>query len=170
MDYLANIVHFFNGFDFTLVVIIGICLLWGFKRGVFSEALAIVLWVIAFFLATMYSSLLDGQLSHSIGQGKGLGLLGYVLIFLLLLLLGGVLNYVCSMFFKGEKSFSNHIIGAGLGVVRGALIAFIIVFAILNTTGINQRMWVKDSQITSWLRQPVAAVTRQFLRYKGRHF
>lgn len=156
-----------NYIDIAIIGIIGLSTVIAFFRGLITEALSLLVWIVAFWGAAYFSqdvaAMLPDQL-HSITKGKIdlkptegsteellVSILSYAITFLGILFLAGLVNLGISLLIRFLKiSFIDRILGMGFGVLRGWLIvAFLGLFAM--NVGLNSiPMWQK-SQLTPFV-------------------
>jgi len=58
-------------------------------------------------------------------------LLGFLTIFFAVLALGWLISHLLSKLMKGPLKFLNHVLGGGIGFLKGILICGVVVFALL---------------------------------------
>ncbi len=114
-------------FDYGVLTVLGLSLLLGALRGLVREMVSLAGWIAAFVLATAFSGIVGGQLPESLGPLLS-GLLGFLLIFIGVLLLSGMLGLVLSLLLRAVGlGFLDRLLGAAFGVVRGVAIALLAV-------------------------------------------
>ena len=114
-------------FDYGGLTVLGLSLLLGALRGLVREMVSLAGWIAAFVLATAFSGIVAGQLPESLGPLLS-GLLGFLLIFIGVLLLSGMLGLVLSLLLRAVGlGFLDRLLGAAFGVVRGVAIALLAV-------------------------------------------
>lgn len=149
-----------NYIDIAIVGIIGLSTIIAFFRGLITEALSLLVWIIAFWGAAYFSqdvaSILPSQL-NSLSGGKIdlvategsteellVAILSYAITFLGILFLAGLVNLAISLMIRFLKiSFMDRFLGMFFGLLRGWLVvAFLGLFAM--NAGLNSiPMWQK---------------------------
>lgn len=149
-----------NYIDIAIIGIIGLSTIIAFFRGLITEALSLLVWIIAFWGAAYFSqdvaSMLPGQL-NSLSGGKIdlvategsteellVSILSYAITFLGILFLAGLVNLAISLMIRFLKiSFIDRFLGMFFGLLRGWLVvAFLGLFAM--NAGLNSiPMWQK---------------------------
>ena len=81
-----------NWADWVIVVVIGLSTLLSLWRGFVKEALSLVTWVAAFFVAVAFSTRLSALLADVIANDGLRYAAAYVILFASTLLLGALLN------------------------------------------------------------------------------
>lgn len=121
----------FNWLDIVLLIIIVLTLILGLIKGLVRQVIGILAVVVGLFLALIYypyTAYLFGRFitSHVVSH-----FLGFLSIFLAVLCLGWLLSWLLSKVIKGPLKFMNHLLGGGLGLLKGILVCGVIVFALL---------------------------------------
>jgi membrane protein required for colicin V production len=114
-----------TGFDYAVLIILGISMLLGFWRGIVGEVLALAAWVVGFLAARAWAEpvgrLLSGEPALRYGLGFVLVLVGVLVVFALGRLLMRLLLKAVGL------GLLDRILGAVFGVVRGAMVVFVVV-------------------------------------------
>ena len=129
-------------FDYVVLGIIGISLLIGVWRGVVSELLALVAWVVAFFAAREYATSLTPQLAKWIADPELALVAAYAGIFIAVLLIFALLRILISLLLSAVGlGLVDRFLGACFGALRGALIVLIAVMLAGMTSVSKQPFW-----------------------------
>ena len=119
-----------NAFDWTIVAVVGMSILFAFFRGVTRELIALVAWVLGFVAAVALTPLLGGMLPE-IGNNPVLRyLVAFVGVFIGCLVLGALIAWpLASVIHKAGLGFVDRFLGAVFGVARGVVLvmAFVLV-------------------------------------------
>lgn len=133
--------------DYLILGIVLVSAVIGLFRGFFREVISLVAWVVAFVVATQFtepvSHLLDGSIqTPSLRKAvTGMGL------FVVVLLLGGVINFFVGKLVSGSGlAGTDRSIGAAFGLVRGAVLV-IILMLLASLTPMPQDPWWRESQL-----------------------
>ena len=114
-------------FDYGVLTVLGLSLLLGALRGLVREMVSLAGWIAAFVLATAFSGIVAVQMPESLGPLLS-GLLGFLLIFIGVLLASGMLGLVLSLLVRAVGlGFLDRLLGAAFGVVRGVAIVLLAV-------------------------------------------
>jgi len=114
-------------FDYGVLTVLGLSLLLGALRGLMREMVSLAGWIAAFVLATTFSGIVAVQMPESLGPLLS-GLLSFLLIFIGVLLLSGMVGLVLSLLVRAVGlGFLDRLLGAAFGVVRGVAIALLAV-------------------------------------------
>lgn len=170
-----------NYIDIAIFGIIGISTVVAFFRGLITEALSLIVWVVAFWGAAYFSSdvadMLPAQL-NSITKGKVdlaategsteellVSILSYAITFLGILFLAGLVNLGISLLIRFLKiSVIDRFLGIFFGLLRGWLVvAFLGLFAV--NAGLNAIPMWKEAKTTAFV-ETSANVVAKFLPEK----
>ena len=114
-------------FDYGVLTVLGLSLLLGALRGLVREMVSLAGWIAAFILATAFSGIVAVQMPESLGPLLS-GLLGFLLIFIGVLLVSGMVGLVLSLLVRAVGlGFLDRLLGAAFGVVRGVAITLLVV-------------------------------------------
>ena len=114
-------------FDYGVLTVLGLSLLLGALRGLMREMVSLAGWIAAFVLSTAFSGIVAAQLPESLGPLLS-GLLGFLLIFIGVLLVSGMVGLVLSLLVRAVGlGFLDRLLGAAFGVVRGVAITLLAV-------------------------------------------
>ena len=143
-----------NAFDYFLIIIIALSLLFGLIRGFLREIILLATWVAAFTFATLFSKNLALFFEQYIKTVYLAQVISYLSIFIGVLLIGWLINRIVQALVpQGGFIFSNHILGALFGLVRGLVIALFVIF-IISISSYNRSTWFTGSWISATLIQP----------------
>jgi membrane protein required for colicin V production len=118
-----------TSFDYLVLAIIGLSIILSVMRGLLIEALSIVGWVVAFFVAKTYSSQLVPMMPADIPTESLRILAAFLVVFFATLLITSLLAIALSTVFKKiGLGWLNRVLGAIFGLARGMLIVCILVF------------------------------------------
>ncbi len=118
-----------TGFDYAVLIIIGLSVIFSIMRGMVKEVLAIIGWVAAFYVGRTYTDQLLPMMPVDIPTESLRVLAAFLILFLATLLLASLLGIAISAIIKKiGLGWLDRLLGAGFGVVRGLLIVCILVF------------------------------------------
>ena len=136
-----------NALDYILAVIVLASVIFSFFRGFVREAISLVTWFLAFYLALKFAPSVSGLFHSVISNPKAAYIAAAIVIFVVVLILGAVVSKlahgVIQLSFLG---FFDKILGFAFGVVRGILLVTIILF-IIQLTPFHDAAWMKASQL-----------------------
>jgi membrane protein required for colicin V production len=114
-------------FDYAVLVIVGVSILISLMRGGVREILSLLGWVIAFYVARTYSSLVVPLLPYDIPTEKLKMLAAFVILFLAVLLVTSLIAIALSTLLKGiGLGWLNRLFGGIFGLLRGLLIVTVL--------------------------------------------
>ncbi|MFW6160305.1 MAG: CvpA family protein [Acidobacteriota bacterium] len=138
----------FNWLDILLLVILMVMIIVGLMKGLIRQIIGLLAIIIGFVLALFYYPQVARVLQEFI-KGETLSqFLGFLLTFLAVIFVGGVLSFFLSKLIKGSIKFFDRLLGAGLGLVKGVLICGILLLAFLLFP-VNKRA-VQQSKIAPY--------------------
>lgn len=115
-------------FDYVVLVIMGLSVLLSILRGFVREALALVSWLVAFFVAKLYTLELAPLLPQSIPSQSLRLLAAFLILFLATLLICSLLAIALSQVFKRVGlGWMDRGLGALFGLARGIVIVGVLV-------------------------------------------
>jgi membrane protein required for colicin V production len=140
----------FNWVDYIILVIIGLSTVVGVFRGFIKEAISLLVWVAAIFVAIKLFPPL-GQYIHKHGINSIIvsNIIAFVGLFLITLLIGLIINIVISLLIeKTGLNATDRLLGIVFGLVRGVLlVAILLMFVTLSS--LHQADSIKQSKLAS---------------------
>lgn len=132
--------------DLIIVIVVGLSCLFGLWRGFVREILALLSWVVAILVASLYSPHLAPSFEVLIGNATARYALSFFLLCLVVLLLGGLINhFMVKLIQAAGLGLSDRLLGAGFGVVRGVIVVTVVVFFL--STAYSGEPWWERSQL-----------------------
>lgn len=114
-------------FDYAVLVIVGISVLISLMRGAVREILSLLGWVIAFYVARTYSSLVVPLLPYDIPSEKLKMLAAFVILFLAVLLVTSLIAIALATLLKDiGLGWLNRLLGGLFGLMRGLLVVVVL--------------------------------------------
>jgi membrane protein required for colicin V production len=129
-------------FDYAVLTIIGLSIIFSVMRGMVREVLAILGWVAAFYVGRTYTNQLLPMMPTDIPSESLRILAAFLVLFLATLLLASLLAIALSAIFKKiGLGWLNRLLGAVFGVLRGLLIVCVVVFLAGLTDAPKDSRW-----------------------------
>ncbi|MEZ5462449.1 CvpA family protein [Dokdonella sp.] len=156
-----------NWFDYAIIATLALSILVGLWRGFIGEVLALVCWVLAFWVAWTFGPHLADQFSNAISVPSVRVLLGYALCFVAVLIGGAIVSYLMRKLVNGSGlSGTDRLLGMVFGLVRGFALVVLVVLLMKFTPVVRDDWWQTSKMlptfdngaqwVTSYLPESVA--------------
>lgn len=138
-----------NWLDYAIIGVILLSTITGIFRGFIKELIAICIWALAIWLAYHYAGSLDNQLQGWVDDGRLRYGIGFILIMVMTLIVGGIANSLLGIIMKKSGlSATDRILGMGFGLVRGILlVSFGLV--VFQMTSLSKQEGTQKSMLSS---------------------
>lgn len=148
--------------DYAIIAIIIFSALISLIRGFVREAISLVTWIAALWISYTYSESFSNFFNTYIASTSMRYAAAFVCLFILMLILGGIINYFISQLVdRTGLSGTDRLVGLLFGVVRGVLLVAVMIM-MANLTAMPKDPWWTKSQlipqfdgIEGWLKQNV---------------
>ncbi|MDO8291527.1 MAG: CvpA family protein [Gallionella sp.] len=157
-----------TGFDFAVMAILLVSLLFGLWRGLVYEVLSLIGWPVAFVLSKLFAGdvapMMPGPaLSNIEGAQETIRImLAYAVVFVAALIVWGVLAWLFSRLVKAVGlGWLDRVLGGLFGVLRGGLVILVLVWLAGMTSVPEQTFW-RTAQ-TSKTAEDIALLTKVWL-------
>jgi membrane protein required for colicin V production len=159
-----------NAFDYVMIVVLVAFTITGALRGFVLEALSIVLWPLTAFIAWLLADQVAPMFESFIGEPQLRLVAAFMLIFLVVFIIGTIVIYLIhrALPLRGVLRRPNVILGAAVGLLRGAII-IVIVFLVAGITSLPQRPWWRESLLAPHFQKAAIAVGAFMPRDIARH-
>lgn len=144
-------------FDYVVIAILAVSVLLAVYRGAVREITALAGWAAALILSGLFAQQLaqwmPASLSHMLRA-----VIAYLVIFLGVLLLSGLIGLVLAKLFRAAGlGFTDRAIGAVFGLLRGAVIIFVVVM-FAGLTGLPKEPFWREAALSGPVETAVLAV------------
>lgn len=144
-------------FDYGVLVVLTISVLLGLWRGVVSELLSLVAWVIAFIAARTWAEVVSDMLSGSIADPALRHGAAFILVFVLVLVLMAMARFLVRELLRAVGlGFVDRILGAVFGIARGMLLVMVGVL-VAGLTALPRQSWWRGASFSPPLETAVLA-------------
>lgn len=117
--------------DWVILAIIGISMVFGLMRGLVREAFSLAGWLAALVVARTFYHPLDALLAGNIGTPSLRHVLAYAGLFLATLLVAWLVGHVVGSLVEAVGlKWSDRLLGAGFGAVRGLILVLALLILI----------------------------------------
>lgn len=131
-----------TAFDLMVIGVVGLSTVFAFVRGFVRVVISLAAWVIAVVAAIEYSGIIGGLLPDFGETPAARFVAAFALILIGVLIVGVIVGYVLSRLVRAVGlGFLDRLLGAIIGLARGALIAVILVLLAGLTTAPKTDWW-----------------------------
>jgi len=135
-----------NLLDILLAVILGSSVIAGFGAGFARAGIGFFAAIVGMVFAFWFYGTPAAQIHKYVGSVMLSNILGYLVVFLFCVALGGLVGKLLSKLFKWTGlSWLDHILGAGFGFIRGMLVAVALVAILMAFTPSPPPNWMVGS-------------------------
>ena len=138
-----------SSIDYAILAVIGLSALIGVWRGFVREALSLLIWLLAFWVAYRWSQTLAFMLDGFVAD-PGLRLIvTFVVLFLLVHIVGFIVSRLLSVLIRsvGLKGV-DRVAGGGFGLLRGVIIIAVLVLLAEMTPLTQDVMWQQSFMVS----------------------
>jgi membrane protein required for colicin V production len=121
-----------NWLDIILLVVMILTAIVGIFKGLVKQVIGLVAVIAGLVLAVLYYKGAAGIFDTLIKNVLLSNFLGFLFIFVLVLIAGAILGHLITKVMKGPLAFANRLFGGVFGAVKGVLICGILVFALVT--------------------------------------
>ncbi len=144
-------------FDYVLLGVLALSAAIGVWRGLVSEVMALLAWVVALFVAWRYAEQAAALLAEWIVEPAWRHVAGFALLFVVVLLLAALLRFLLRELLRAiGLGPADRFFGALFGLARGLVIAFVVVL-LGGLVGISREPWWSNALFAPPLETAVIA-------------
>lgn len=134
--------------DYVIIAIIALSAVIGLWRGFVREALSLVIWVAAFWLAYLWAGTFETYFSGAISDRPLRLISAFVLIFLMVHVAGFVISRLSASLLESiGLSGVDRLAGGGFGIVRGVVLVAAVVLVAGMTSVAEDPRWQQSRTI-----------------------
>ncbi len=156
-----------NWADWAIIALICLSMTIGCARGFVKEAMSLAVWFAAGALAILFYQPLASYLIDIISTASLRFLAAWVAIFVAVLLVGGLLNYLLGKLVDATGlSGTDRLLGLLFGAARGCIIVMVILIILPSLLPVEQDAWWQQSilipqflRFEDWAREAATAVS-----------
>lgn len=156
-----------NWADWTIIAIIAVSVLIGVMRGFVREAISMLTWVTAFIVAMLFHDVVAVRLEQLIATPSLRYAAAWVLLFVAVLLLGALINFVVGQLVKATGlSGTDRLLGMLFGATRGLIVIMALLILAPGVVPVNKDVWWQQSfliphflRFEGWARDSATSVS-----------
>ena len=134
--------------DIAIVFIVAISGVISMIRGFVKEAMALVIWLAAFFVAMSFKEVVAGLLENVIALASIRQLAAWGILFVGTLLIGAMINFLLGKLVSSTGlSGTDRTLGLVFGVFRGLLVVLALVIIVPKALPVDQDSWWTASSL-----------------------
>ena len=139
----------FNWADWAILAVISASALISLIRGFVKEALSLLSWAVAFFMAVAFHPQAVALLEPLIDKIYLREILAYVLVFITTLVLGSLVTHIIAVMVKRTGlSGTDRLLGMIFGTARGLIVVLAVLVLLPSMlAGVENDQWRKESQL-----------------------
>ena len=142
-----------NFFDYILIGVVGLSVVLSLWRGFVREIISLIGLVAAFLVASRASGLAGDFLGQWITNGTVADIAGFVLIFILIMLIVGIVGMIIrKLVDMADLTATDRTLGIFFGAARGILL-IALSFLIFTSYAKPDYAWMKQSMLTPYAIQ-----------------
>jgi membrane protein required for colicin V production len=157
----------FNGFDWIVVIIVGISALLSLWRGFVREALSLAGWVVAFIAANLGAVYLAEAIGDVIANRTGRYIVAWSLLFVAVLVASSLTaKLMAKLISASGLGVVDRLLGTVFGFLRGALIVMALVFVIREIVPPSELSLLDEAQLMPHIDVLLSWTVRSFEEFR----
>lgn len=145
-------------FDYVVIGIVALSLVFGLWRGVIGELVALAAWGVGLFAAIHFGDALGNMIFTGVSDPSLRLLAGCVAVFIGVLILAALIRMLLQSVIKAlGLTLSDRLLGMAFGLARGVLVAMILV-ALGGMTSAPKQIWWREATLSPPLETAVMVV------------
>lgn len=137
-----------NWIDYAIIIVIALSSLISLIRGFIREALSLATWIIAFWIALTFSTLLTPYFQAYVQSDAVRYAIAFILLFIATLIVGAIVNFVITQFLeKTGLSGTDRLLGVVFGFTRGVLLVAIVLLSAHMTAIPKEQIWMQSKLV-----------------------
>jgi membrane protein required for colicin V production len=134
------------------VIILAGCVFEGFAKGLARTGIGFIATVFGLFCGLWFYGIVGAYFTGLVNSREVTNLIGFVLIFAVIVLIGALLSRLLERFFKlAHLTWLNRLMGGVFGFLRGVFIAAVIVLAIMGFSTKTPPNSVANSRVAPYV-------------------
>lgn len=145
-----------NWADWAIVAIIGISSLISIKRGFVKEAISLVKWALAFFIAVAFAERMALLMMDMVDSASLRFLISFIVLFALTLVVGSMVVYLLGEVVRMTGlSGTDRLFGMVFGLARGVIVVMALLILLPMAFPVRQDEWWQQSLLIPqfWLME-----------------
>lgn len=131
-----------NVTDYIILAVVAVSILISLVRGFVKELISLVIWILGFWIAIKFYHALAIVFEHYIANSAIRHITSFTVIFLVVLILGALFNYLLSfIIIKTGLSGTDRLLGMIFGFARGVLLVAMLLLLISSTSFVEDAWW-----------------------------
>jgi len=136
--------------DLVLLAILAVSALVGLLRGIFKEAMSLVVWVAAIWVASRYAGWVSPYLGDLIPNASLRLWIARLAVLIGVLIAGGVATWLLASALRSTRlDAPDRMVGMVFGMARGVLLVALVV-ALLRVAGYADQPWWRESKLVPY--------------------
>jgi len=146
--------------DLLVAIIVGASAAAGFVAGFARVGIGFVATILGIIFGFWFYGIPAAWVHQYLKSATAANLIGFLLVFWVILMAGALLAKICSKLFKWTGlSWLDRLLGGAFGLVRGALMAIAIIAVLLAFTPKPMPNWMVQSQVLPYAMEASSAIS-----------